>query len=138
MQTKTTLKGQHYTMLVVAAEPDGSLGVQCRVGHSSYVQLWAAVFGLREPLEPLWSGSAAAFRRRWDALLCLFGVDHSAVVDGLTPGSLRGSGATFAYHVREDIPWIAWRGKWQRTQTPKRFIIERLFRKGLQRVQLGW
>ena len=36
-------EGQHYTMLAAAAEPDGSLGVQCWVRHGSFVQFWAAV-----------------------------------------------------------------------------------------------
>ena len=36
-------EGQHYTMLAAAAEPDGSLGVQCWVRHGSSVQFWAAV-----------------------------------------------------------------------------------------------
>ena len=36
-------EGQHHSMLAAAAEPDGSLGVQCWVRHGSSVEFWAAV-----------------------------------------------------------------------------------------------
>ena len=36
----------------------------------------------------------------------------SSAEGGVTPGPLRGSGATFYYKRCEDIPRLAWRGRW--------------------------
>ena len=36
---------------------------------------------------------------------------------GPTPGSLRGSGATEFYLQTEDVPRIAWRGRWRKAET---------------------
>ena len=61
---------------------------------------------------PLFAGSSGVFRRRWDAILKIFGLAGK-----LTPGCLRGSGATYFWKQTEDIPRVAWRGRWQRHQT---------------------
>ena len=74
--------------------------------------------------DKLFGASPAAFRNRWNRLLDFFGVSHDATVHGLTPGSLRGSGATQAYLLTENIPLIAWRGRWQRTRTLEHYLQE--------------
>ena len=45
------------------------------------------------------------------------GVLHTLASKGATPGVLRGSGATFMYLETEDLPLIAWRGRWSKTKT---------------------
>ena len=43
---------------------------------------------------------------------------------GATPGTLRGSGATFLYSGCEDPAWIAWRGRWSRVRTLEYYLQE--------------
>eukprot|EP00971_Amphidinium_carterae_P179667 3563154-Amphidinium_carterae.1 len=41
-----------------------------------------------------------------------------------TPGSLRGSGATFFYMCTEDISRLQWRGRWRRLATLEYYLQE--------------
>ena len=43
---------------------------------------------------------------------------------GATPGVLRGSGATHLYLLAENIPLLAWRGRWARSKTFEYFLQE--------------
>lgn len=43
---------------------------------------------------------------------------------GITPGSLRGSGATQLYLQTENIPLICWRGRWARVKTLEFYLQE--------------
>ena len=77
------------------------------------------------PLEsPLYSGSMHSFRRQWNAIMQKLHIPHSQVVNGATPGVLRGSGATFLYAATEDPQWIAWRGRWSRLKTLEFYLQE--------------
>eukprot|EP00969_Alexandrium_andersonii_P104197 4598875-Alexandrium_andersonii.AAC.1 len=59
--------------------------------------------------------SPAAFRKRWDAVLAALRVPSGG--NGLTPASLRGSGATDFYINTEDLARTAWRGRWKRLES---------------------
>eukprot|EP00971_Amphidinium_carterae_P203319 4034681-Amphidinium_carterae.1 len=56
--------------------------------------------------------SASSLRRRWLALMAALRVPDVAELRP-TPGSLRGSGATFFYMCTEDISRLQWRGRWR-------------------------
>ena len=52
------------------------------------------------------------------------GIPHRQNIRGATPGVLRGSGATYWYACTENIPLIAWRGRWARTRTLEFYLQE--------------
>ena len=52
------------------------------------------------------------------------GLPHRAADRGATPGVLRGSGATHFYISTENIPLLAWRGRWARTKTLEFYLQE--------------
>ena len=66
---------------------------------------------------PLLNYSATIYRSMWNDILTFLEVPHSVKTGGPTPGSLRGSGATDFYIKTEDVPRIAWRGRWKRAST---------------------
>lgn len=41
---------------------------------------------------------------------------------GLTPKSLRGSGASWLFHHTEDLNRILWRGRWQSRRTLEHYL----------------
>ena len=41
-----------------------------------------------------------------------------------TPGSIRGSGATYFYLLTEDVARIQWRGRWRRLETVEFYLQE--------------
>ena len=43
---------------------------------------------------------------------------------GVTPGSLRGSGATHLYLAAEDVQKVQWRGRWSRLKTVEFYLEE--------------
>ena len=71
--------------------------------------------------EPLYPLSSSAFRTRWNCVLDFLGIPRSL---GVTPGILRGSGATFFNYLTEDINRIAWRGRWRKTSTLEFYLQE--------------
>ena len=77
------------------------------------------------PLDELLFGlSGSAFTARWNAVFQALGVPTREADRGVTPGCLRGSGATFLYQTTEDIPLIRWRGRWRRAQTLEVYLQE--------------
>lgn len=72
----------------------------------------------------LFDGSINLFRKQWNATMRRLGIPCSQQGHGATPGSLRGSGATYLYGRAEDIPWIAWRGRWARVKTLEYYLQE--------------
>ncbi|OLQ00509.1 hypothetical protein AK812_SmicGene16820 [Symbiodinium microadriaticum] len=64
------------------------------VKDSAFVSFLEKTLGEDDPQTPIYAGSAASFRRRWDVLLQDLDIDKSA---RLTPGGLRGGGAAFEY-----------------------------------------
>ena len=84
--------------------------------------IWA-ISNLRND-DPLYDGSPAMFRLRWDRLCQALGLPFGQKDEGITPGCMRGSGATFHYRRCEDIPRLAWRGRWFRVQTLEHYLQE--------------
>ena len=72
----------------------------------------------------LFPWSISVFRRQWNHIVDKLEIPRSQAKRGATPGVLRGSGATYLYAVYEDIPWIAWRGRWSRTRTLEFYLQE--------------
>ena len=72
----------------------------------------------------LFHGSITTFRKQWDAVMSCLGIPHRQDQRGATPGTLRGSGATFLYSGCEDPAWIAWRGRWSRVRTLEYYLQE--------------
>ena len=67
---------------------------------------------------------ASAYRRRCVALLRHLGVTNSTSPHKLTPGCLRGSGATHYYYLYEELGRIQWKGRRRRLQTLEYYIQE--------------
>ena len=66
----------------------------------------------KDPDAPLFSLSGAQLRKRWDSILAKLLVPWQESLGGFTPGGLRGGGATFFFFLMEDLPCLAWRGRW--------------------------
>ena len=84
----------------------------------------------------LFRGSLHTYRRQWNAIMQRLGVPHTLASKGATPGVLRGSGATFMYLETEDLPLIAWRGRWSKTKTMEFYLQEVAAQLLLQRLPL--
>ncbi len=72
----------------------------------------------------LFPWTISVFRRQWNQVMDKLEIPRSQAKRGATPGVLRGSGATYLYAIYEDIPWIAWRGRWSRTRTLEFYLQE--------------
>ncbi|CAE7765217.1 unnamed protein product [Symbiodinium sp. CCMP2592] len=72
----------------------------------------------------LYPASLHSFRRQWNAVMEHLGLPNRAIDRGATPGVLRGSGATHFYLCTENIPLLAWRGRWSRTKTLEYYLQE--------------
>ena len=81
-------------------------------------------FGELGMSEKLSGMSAYQYRRRWDAILKFLGIPSSQKSGGPTPGTIRGSGATSEYMRSEDIPKIAWRGRWRTLSSLEHYLQE--------------
>ena len=79
---------------------------------------------IRRPFVFPTCASLRSFRRQWDAVLTRLGLPCRAADRGATPGFLRGSGATHFYVATENIPLLAWRGRWARTKTLEYYLQE--------------
>jgi hypothetical protein len=95
-----------------------------RISDEFVVRLLDSVFGDYPMESRLCPFTASAFRSRWDAIFRHLGVSTRSVDRGITPGSLRGSGATYFYIETEDVQRIAWRGRWARLQTLEFYLQE--------------
>ena len=72
----------------------------------------------------LYSASPGAYKSQWNSIMKHLGLPHRQAEHGLTPGVLRGSGATHLYLQTEDISLIAWRGRWARVKTLEFYLQE--------------
>ena len=93
-----------------------------KIDEDVVVAFLTVVFGHFAPGQPLWPGSSSAFRKRCDVLLEGLDVPTKDAQKEVTPGSLRGSGATHFYLDCEDIPRIAWRGRWSQVKTLELYL----------------
>ncbi|CAE7699934.1 unnamed protein product [Symbiodinium sp. CCMP2592] len=85
--------------------------------------VYSVVHGLRMD-DRIYPASLHSFRRQWDAVLSRLGLPVRAAAKGATPGVLRGSGATHFYMCTENIPLLAWRGRWARVKTLEYYLQE--------------
>ena len=95
-----------------------------RCSDRAVVRLLTVVFGDLAPTDPLTPFGASGFRTRWNHILRALGIPLSRAPGGfnLTPGCLRGSGATDFYMVTEDIPRVFWRGRWRQASSAERYL----------------
>lgn len=73
------------------------------------------------PGQMLYPGSHGSYRRRWDKLLEVLGVDKRL---GLTPGSIRGGGAVHLYHVGVGVQDVLWRMRLRHLVTLESYLQE--------------
>lgn len=95
-----------------------------KIDDVSILVLTECVFGTFSVDQPLFGASMAVFRRQWSAVFDHLQIPRHQLNRGATPGSLRGSGAQAMYLDSEDIPKIAWRGRWAKAQTLEYYIQE--------------
>ena len=82
----------------------------------------------------LFRGSMHTYRRQWNKIMERLGVPHRLTDRGATPGVLRGSGATFLYLETEDLPLVAWTGRWSKSKTVEFYLQEVAAQLLLQRL----
>ncbi|OLP77428.1 hypothetical protein AK812_SmicGene42515 [Symbiodinium microadriaticum] len=85
----------------------------------------------------LFPGSAFSFRSQWNAILRQLGIPYLKVHKGVTPGVLRGSGATHLYLETEDLTKVAWRGRWSKQKTLEFYLQEVAAQAILQRLPVA-
>ena len=74
--------------------------------------------------QKIFGASISAYRNQWNAIMKVLGVPFRQHQKGVTPGTLRGSGATQLYLMTENIPLISWRGRWARVRTLEFYLQE--------------
>eukprot|EP00439_Symbiodinium_sp_Y106_P045236 s1087_g5.t1 len=72
----------------------------------------------------LYPGTKHTFKSQWNAILARLGIPYKQIDKGITPGVLRGSGATHMYLETEDLSRVAWRGRWSRQKTLEFYVQE--------------
>ena len=80
----------------------------CRLEDSTVLRVLEALFGALPFVALLYPGSKNTFRSQWNAILGRLGIPFRKDSDGVTPGVLRGSGATYLYLDTEDLSKVAW------------------------------
>ena len=95
-----------------------------RIDDAGLIMIFEKLFGSLPLNEKLFVGSISLFRKQWNAIMTALGIPHRQSIRGATPGVLRGSGATYWYACTENIPLIAWRGRWARTRTLEFYLQE--------------
>ncbi len=71
---------------------------------------------------PLWSSSAAAFRKRFNALCLIFGLQTMA----FRPYSLRRGGATHLFQTTNSMEVALLRGRWESTRVARIYVSDAL------------
>lgn len=93
-----------------------------RISDAASVAFLDAIFGALANHEALFGCSQSMFRSRWNRLFQALGIPTAEKDQGITPKSLRGSGASWLYHTTEDINRILWRGRWQARRTLEHYL----------------
>lgn len=95
-----------------------------RVDDPTILLLARCVF-FNLPLEArLLNAGIAVLCRQWNCILDFLEIPRRQATRGATPGVLRGGGATQMYLETEDVPRIAWRGRWTRQRTLEYYVQE--------------
>ena len=71
--------------------------------------------------EPIFPGSPASYRKRWDAILRSLLIPRKAL---LTPASLRAGGAAKAYRNDEELSKLMWRMRIRNLETLQHYLQE--------------
>ena len=95
-----------------------------RIDDAAAIAFLFTMVGGLSPNDRIYPASLHSFRRQWDAVLGRLGLPVRAADRGATPGVLRGSGATWFYICTENIPLLAWRGRWARVKTLEYYLQE--------------
>eukprot|EP00438_Fugacium_kawagutii_P036409 Skav232849 [mRNA] locus=scaffold1834:904019:906102:- [translate_table: standard] len=95
-----------------------------KISDPDVIRFAEAYFSSFDLDEKLFGASIHAYRSQWNGLMSKLGVPFRQVERGVTPGSLRGSGATVLYLMTEDIPLVCWRGRWARLKTLEFYLQE--------------
>ena len=85
--------------------------------------LWDALAVGSPAQEALWPASAARYTARWNAILEELGI-ATCELEGLTPGSMRGGGATALFEAFEDADHVRRRMRVSKTATAELYIQE--------------
>ena len=93
-----------------------------RVSDQLSVAYLDHVFGCLPKERPLFDCSAGVFRTRWNRLFNFLCVETAEKKKGITPKSLRGSGASRLFHHTEDVQCVLWRGRWQSRKTLEHYL----------------
>lgn len=119
---------------VLSAEPVGYIKIvqsktsrfmlrqHSRISDGMSLAFLDAVFGSLPRTELLFNCSFSAFRTRWNKLFGALGIPTSERAKGITPKSLRGSGASWLFHYTEDVNKLLWRGRWQSRRTLEHYL----------------
>jgi len=106
-----------------------------RFGDKFILRFLHKMFGHLSPTELLYPWGSRAFRSRWNFIFNnILGVSIRQDDGGVTPGCLRGSGATHAYLAGLPVADIAWRGRWRNPATLAHYVQEAA---GLSATVLG-
>lgn len=93
-----------------------------RISDAVTIAYLDSVFGTLPRDHLLFNCSFSAFRSRWNKLFGALGVPTSERARGITPKSLRGSGASWLFHCAEDVTKLLWRGRWQSRRTLEHYF----------------
>jgi hypothetical protein len=80
--------------------------------------LLTAIYGTANPDSFLWPNTPHQFRKCFDLIMEVL---H---VEGLTPASFRGGGATYLFEVTQDAPFVMRRGRWMSMRTMDIYLQE--------------
>eukprot|EP00438_Fugacium_kawagutii_P032677 Skav232234 [mRNA] locus=scaffold4367:134627:147445:- [translate_table: standard] len=95
-----------------------------KISDPDVIRFVVHFFGPFSLEEKLFGATMYSYRSQWNAIMTKLNVPCKQQLRGITPGSLRGSGATMLYLQTEDIPMICWRGRWARLRTLEFYLQE--------------
>ena len=91
------------------------------VKEPAFIQFLERILAGRPPDEPIYAGSACAFRRRWDHILSVLQVLKSAK---LVPGGLRGGGAIRQFRSAAGLQELMWKMRLRHVATLECYVQE--------------
>ena len=111
-----------YVKLVRTKTSRFMLRQHARISDEVTVLFLDATFGCMPATDLLFGCSPSMFRTRWNKLFGALGIPTSEKLRGVTPKSLRGSGASWMFHYTEDVNRVLWRGRWQSKRTLEHYL----------------
>ena len=122
MDSLGAIAGRAYVHFVApkSARRGGASHQHATILGTGEITFLTSVFGSLDSSASLYPLSAATFRKRWDGLLGLLGIEFGVY----TPGSMRGGGAVAAYMADIPISTILWRMRIQNSKTLEHYLQE--------------